>query len=371
MTQLRLRPNVGEEEPGGSRVAAALAVAQLWRLLFPRDAEWPDAEPPAWPDAFGDSEGAAFAWLPDVGLCAWWNDAASAAEAAEHGLALCGPDPEVVARVHDKAFAARTCVAERIGPRELRECVCVFEPNDLEDADGFLASLRRELNDWPEGFARAATLKPRLGTSGRGRVRADDPSHTDLPGALPRLAARGGAVLEPWLERTADYSTQFHIARDGTLTLLGTLSLVVSPSGVYRGHRGELDHRGRVVCGAGLDDRLIDAAAEVARAAYAEGYFGPCGVDAFVFRRDGEEVLRPVVEFNARFTTGTVLLGLLHRVRTWLEAMFPGEPGGRRAIAFGLDGAHDAPLDADAALEIGTRGARLSIFRGALLDAGN
>jgi hypothetical protein len=146
----------------------------------------------------------------------------------------------------------------------------------------------------------------------------------------------------------------------------------VSPSGVYRGHRGELDHRGRVVCGAGLDERLIEAAAEVARAAHAEGYFGPCGVDAFAFRHDGDFVVRPVVEFNARFTTGTVLLGLLHRVRPWLDATVPGEPGVRRTLTFDLGGAKTAtPLRADACLPLGSQGARLSIVRGGESDPGN
>jgi hypothetical protein len=145
MSRLRLRPNVGDEEPGGSRVAAAQAVAQVWRLLFPRDAEWPDAQPGAWADAVTDPDRAAFDWLPDDGLCAWWNDASSAAEATQCDLALWGADPDVVARVHDKAFAARVCDAERIGPRWLRERIRVFDPVELEDEARFLASLREAL----------------------------------------------------------------------------------------------------------------------------------------------------------------------------------------------------------------------------------
>ena len=52
----------------------------------------------------------------------------------------------------------------------------------------------------------------------------------------------------------------------------------------------------------------------VAEAAAAAGYHGPCGVDAFAFRGPGgESTLRSVVELNARFTMGTVALGLLRR----------------------------------------------------------
>jgi hypothetical protein len=372
LKRLVLRPNVGAEESADPQVAAARAVGHLWRLLFPADSAWPEPEAEAWPDILASPDDAAFAWLPESGLCAWWNDAASAASARRDGLALYGADPAVVARVHDKAFSMRVCDAERIGPGWLRERLRAFDPGDLSDVARFREALRRELAAWPDELARTATLKPRLGTSGRGRVRAHDPDAPELAGALPRLAARGGALLEPWLERIADYSVQLHVARDGTLTLLGTLALCVSPSGVYRGHRGELDHRGRGVSGADLDDRLIEAASEIARAAHTEGYFGPCGVDSFVFRHRGEDVLRPVVELNARFTTGTVLLGILRRARSWIGATIPAEPGERRSFAFGFGETAPAKLAGEAVrVQLGENGATLAVSRGKLSSTGN
>ena len=358
---LALRPNLGAEEPDAPPLAAARAAAQAWRLLFPANAAWPEPGAPAWPGALAPDPGPAFPWLPASGLCAWWNDAASAEAARLAGLELAGAPPASVGTVHDKAFVARLCAEERIGPRWLASLVASYDAEALTDAGRFRSALARTLEAWPADLARVATLKPRLGTSGRGRVRAHDPDDPALAGALPRLAARGGAILEPWLERTADYSVQLHIGRDGALTLLGTLELRVSRSGVYRGHRGELDHRGRVTCGAGLDDALCTAASEVARAAHAAGYFGPCGVDAFAFARDGEQTLRPAVELNARFTMGTVALGLLRRARAWLDAALPPEPGERRSFAFGLG--DDAP-----ALLPGSR-ARLSFGAAQLVVA--
>jgi hypothetical protein len=243
----------------------------------------------------------------------------------------------------------RVCDAERIGPGWLRERLRAFDPGDLSDVARFREALRRELAAWPDELARTATLKPRLGTSGRGRVRAHDPDAPELAGALPRLAARGGALLEPWLERIADYSVQLHVARDGTLTLLG-----------------------RVVSGADLDDRLIEAASEIARAAHTEGYFGPCGVDSFVFRHRGEDVLRPVVELNARFTTGTVLLGILRRARSWIGATIPAEPGERRSFAFGFGETAPAKLAGEAVrVQLGENGATLAVSRGKLSSTGN
>ncbi len=49
--------------------------------------------------------------------------------------------------------------------------------------------------------------------------------------------------------------------------------------------------------------------------AAAAGSHGPCGLDAFAFRspEDGSRSFRPLVEFNARFTAGTVALGHIAR----------------------------------------------------------
>ena len=64
------------------------------------------------------------------------------------------------------------------------------------------------------------------------------------------------------------------------------------------------------------------------------GFYGICGLDAFAFRSSGgAEVLRPVVEFNARFTVGTISIGLVERalrcgvVRPPTQFRFGGERG--------------------------------------------
>lgn len=368
MSAPRLRANVGAEEPGGPANPAARAAGRLWQALFP-EASW-DAETAAaaWPPELRAGRGPAFDWLPERGLCAWWNDAASARAAARAGLALAGPPPEAVARVHDKAFAAR--VAEETGwtPRVLRGRIRCFEPEELRDPAAALARLRREIGAWPAELAREFTLKPRLGTSGRGRVSARSLDAPELAPALAGLAERGGALLEPWLRRTADYAVGLHVAESGELTVLGVLEQRTSRSGVYRGHRGELDHRGRVVSGGPDDDALLGAAAELARAAHAAGFHGPCGVDAFAFEHDGQRVLRPVVELNARFTMGTVVLGLLRRARAWIDAALAPSPGERLAFDFAFLGAgrardREPPPVADGAARLALPDAVLSVRR--------
>jgi hypothetical protein len=256
----------------------------------------------------------------------------------------------VVREVHDKAFAHRVSQEEALVPGALRGLIAVLDASELARADEAVERIQGSLNAWPAWTRGEFTLKPRLGGSARGRV-AGSGGHADTPelrGALPRLARQGGALLEPWLRRRCDLSVQLHVAPDGELTLLGALTQQVSESGVYRGHRGALDYRARVVSESEREGALVEAAVSVARAAHARGFYGPCGVDAFTFEGPEGVELRPVVEFNARFTTGTVLVGLLRRARTHIAGQLALAAGERRAFRFALDappdGAHEPAL---------------------------
>jgi hypothetical protein len=292
--------NLGAEEaPGELEAAEPLAgAAALWRELF----RAPD-----------------FPWLPGPeGAAAWLNTEEAARASRAAGRSLFGASPEVVRRVHDKAFAH--ALAERAGllPPVLRGALALLEPGELLPPEAGVAALAARLAGLPEWARRDFTLKPRFGTSGRGRVagsrgRADTPQ---IRGALARLAAQGGALLEPWLRRREDLSAQLFVPRGAAPVLLGTTLALVSPAGVYRGQRGAVDGAGRVESGSAHDAELRAAAACAARAAAEAGFWGPCGVDAFSFTGpDGARAFRPLAELNARFTFGTVALGLVRRYR--------------------------------------------------------
>ena len=337
---LRLLANVGAEEPlPAEPPPAAVCVGRLFALLFSCEARWlkaPATSTP-WPPALGPaSPNAAFPWLDrQEGVFAWLNTEEAARAAADAGLSLLGPAPEVVRRVHDKAFAQQICQEERLEPASLRGLVTVFSPDALRDPDAALASIRAKVSAWPSWTRGRFTLKPRLGGSGRGRISGSSDDEK-LRSALPRLARQGGALLEPWLARETDLTAQLHIAADGALTLLATFEQRVSRSGVYRGHRGQLDHRLRISSGSRHDAALLEAASAMALAAHAEGFHGPCGIDAFTFQGEHGIELRPLVEFNARFTTGTLLAGLLRRARPVIEAHVPAPPGETRSFEFAL-----------------------------------
>lgn len=343
-----LLPNFGAEEGPRwrelRRAPAVAALGGLWRLLFGVGAEWVGVDAAAGGISVGalgeEPETPAFAWLPGAGaLAAWLNTEEAATEARSRGCELYGAPPGVVATVHDKAFAAAVAEREGLVPAALQGCSAILDPADLADPERASSRIAEALAGWPAWARRRFTLKPRLGTSGRGRAAGagDRVDAGELGRACARLARRGGAVLEPWLERSADLSAQLHVGADG-LVLIGTTRQLVTRSGVYRGHAGLIDRRGRVTSGSPHDEALREAAIAVASAARAAGYTGPCSVDALVFRDpDGREVLRPVVELNARFSAGTVALGLVRRALPAIRAGTRVLAGERRAFCFRLD----------------------------------
>ncbi|MFQ5417765.1 MAG: hypothetical protein ACE5FL_12050 [Myxococcota bacterium] len=336
--------NIGAEEGAAAATAPfRRAVAGLWQLLFRSDAGWlgEDRPPEPWPEAWGARpEAAVFPWLADAGASwAWLNSAEAERAVAAAGGVLAGAAPEVVQRVHDKAFAHAAALEAGLQPPEIADTVVVLDPAALADPDAAVRAIETALARWPAPLRRSFTLKPRLGSSGRGRVAGRD-GRADcaaVRGALSRLARQGGAMLEPWLERSADLSALLAVGAAGDVTLLGTTRQCLAPSGRYLGNRGTIDSRGRVTSGDDRDEALREAAGILAARAAAAGYVGPCGLDAFRFRRGDGEGFRPAVELNARFTLGHVAIALVRRGLAALVADQRLRPGDRAAFHFGLD----------------------------------
>lgn len=343
-----LLPNFGAEE--GDESAAPKHgledAAQLWRLLFGPGTRFFD-DRPVEPSAFGERAGPVFPWIEDGGGCVpWLSTERAARRIARAGLRLAGPDPQAVRTVHDKGFALRKAAELDLLPPVLAGAIRIFEPEELATPAAVRTAIAA-LPDWVDHWV----LKPRLGSSGRGRVPGRGRELVPVvEAALPRLAQRGGAILEPWLSRTGDHSMLLHVGEEGP-TLLGITEQVLTPSGVYFGNRGTVARRS----GSRWDEELEEAALRLGAAIHAAGFRGPCGVDAFAFRDPaGVERLRPAVEVNARFTMGTVALGLVRRAE---EA---GLLEGARGFFFSLRRAAEAPAEARR-IALG-RGAELQLF---------
>jgi hypothetical protein len=376
-----LLANLGSEEGNDwaavTREPTVRTAARLWSLLFSSSTRLHTAPPASlsgeiestspsvgelWPSLLGEPpEQAVYPWLEAPSALVPWLSTSTLLDSLDEADRdrIWAPSPAVVARVHDKAFADRVARRLDLMPSVLSPLVEVLEPEDFDDIEALHTRLASRLESWPAWTGRRYTLKPRFGSSGRGRVggteRIDAPT---LRGAAARLAARGGAIFEPWLGRCADLSTCLYLPGPSATeaeaatppTLLGTLEMLSTPSGVYRGHCGEIDHRGRVFSGHRREEEIRGDAAVLAAEARSLGYFGPCGVDAMTFSIGGPaaldsaedaraEILRSAVEFNARPTMGLVAIGLLRRVWPRYRRELSVEPGDRVAFLWTtLDG---------------------------------
>jgi hypothetical protein len=339
----RLFANLGaEEESGWLRMAdhpRVRTVARLWAALFPAGARTvgPGAPPPPrLAGALAGTAGTAAFPFCDVGaaLVPWLATREAEALARDDGVPLAASAPEVTRRVHDKGFALEAARASGLVPDTLADATLVLAAEELDEADAVRCRIEAEVARWPEALRARFTLKPRHGTSGRGRLAGLD-GRIDVArvaSALVRLRAAGGAIVEPWLERTLDLSAQLYVAGPDDVHVLGTLRQVLTTHGGPVGHAGRMREDGSVDAGTPWDEALRAAAATIGRAAGRVGFRGVCGLDALVFRdgASGAEILRPVVELNARFTAGTVALGHVAR------AVRAGLMGDARAFYFGF-----------------------------------
>lgn len=257
--------------------------------------------------------------LADVeGVVPWLSTAEAVAYAKDRNLNLWGAPPDLVRTLHDKGWAARVARERGLISDELGQMITVLAADDLVDA----TKITEAIAGWPSWARVDATLKPRWGTSGRGRVRVRD-GVVDEAGrnALANLRQRGGAILEPWLARGHDLSSQWLVSDGGEVRLLGCTRQIVRPSGVWLGCEVVHDDDGQG-SGTAWDAELVETGRPLVEEAARAGYVGVCGVDAFTWRRPGSDIerLRAVVELNARFTGGAVALASIYS--QWGRATF-------------------------------------------------
>lgn len=316
--QALLFANFGAEEgeddslPNGR--AGRTVLAPLWSLIFDQDIALDNGgELPARPAWFaGTQPQAAFEWLREArGLIPWLSTTRSEIRARALGLELWGASPECVWQVSDKAWAHQMTHALGLCTSGLQSWFLPIVPDVLHHEHQAAECIENHIRSLPS-FAQGYTLKPRYGSSGRGRVIVRELPLTDaVRASFRRLATRGGAMLEPWLSRTSDLSVQLYIGEE-SVELLATTEQLLRPSGTYEGNRGILTPAG-IRSGTVHDDALLKVGARVGAELQSLGFRGPCGIDAFSYAHEGQDVLRPFVELNARFTTGTLATGILQR----------------------------------------------------------
>ncbi|PID81629.1 hypothetical protein CSB20_02025 [bacterium DOLZORAL124_64_63] len=178
-------------------------------------------------------------------------------------------------------------------------------------------------------------LKAAFSCAGRGHRRVS-PGDSYMPWLKKTIGKHRGVVVEPWLERVLDFSALYE-AKPGEegasapcVSFVGMTVMENDSSGRYLGTR---------VCpkwGAGLDREVTGFLFREAKAndwyrnkipaalgGLLDGYIGPVGVDAMVFRRaDGSLGLRHVVELNVRMTMGRVAYELYRKTRPGKAGVF-------------------------------------------------
>jgi hypothetical protein len=281
----------------------------MQRVLYPNlGAEEDDAPPSSTPPSHLRILGAAWARALEVadgldlvtaGLVAWLNTPRAKATAQARGLPLWGADPAVVDVVHDKAFCARVARDHGLVEPELRGAITILDANETT-VDALVARTRAQPTWMQTG---GLVAKPRRGTSGRGRL---DLRRGLTERAVARLRRRGGVVVEPWLPRVADYSSQWWIDERGRPRFLGATLATQNFAGLWQGARMWIDDDGVPSIPGMAGREVVDRSHLVVREAARAGHLGPCGVDVFSWR-NGDGALRwRLCEFNARMTGGLV-----------------------------------------------------------------
>lgn len=174
---------------------------------------------------------------------------------------------------------------------------------------------------------RRIVVKECFGLAGANALRLWEPevSEAQRRWMANAFAAGRSLVVEPWLERVADFSVQAERDAHG-LRLRGYTGLEVDARGQFQANWAEPDFTrrlpgvvARALAGHGTAARRLPTLyPEILRLLEAElqplGFRGPVGIDAFVYRTpEGGCRLKPVVEINPRHTMGRLTLELMNR----------------------------------------------------------
>jgi len=218
--------------------------------------------------------------LAGIRVLAWCPTPAARALVAKRGGRLDGPGIDVLRHTLSRALSAS------IG-------LSLEASTFVDDPDGAVTKI---LGASPTG---AWLARRAYGFAGRGR-RVIGRAPNDLDRAFVVRAAReGGVLVEPLVERVADFGLHGHLDERG-LTRGEPTTTHVDAAGVWRkterASSDDLSHGERTA----LQGELNRAA----RALLEAGHRGPFGIDAYRYRLGGEVRFNPRCEVNARYSMG-------------------------------------------------------------------
>jgi len=192
--------------------------------------------------------------------------------------------------------------------------------NSLAEAQAAIAKIRSRGHH-------KIVVKESFGVAGSNALRLFEPEI--LPAQIRWLenafAHKHTLVVEPWLERLADFSVQLEMGVNG-LKLCGYTGLLNDARGQFVANFAEPHHHKRIPAKIislfrepkDISTRLLEFYGEIFAVLETElrrvDFAGPIGIDALVYSEaSGAVKLKPVVEINPRHTMGRVLVELMRQ----------------------------------------------------------
>jgi len=211
-----------------------------------------------------------------------WSPTPSALRALRAAGAVPAPCPpfEVVRRVNARAFCA-SLGQDLPGARLVRE------------TSQLVAAVKRPTSSGTWLAKRAFSVAGR----GRRKLAVGAPSPEDLRWVEASLT-EGPLQLEPWVEVVTDLSVHGTVAPGRGFELGVPCVQRVDAHGAFVGATRVREE----ALPAGVHGALLEEAARVGRALGDAGYFGPFGIDGYLYREGGSTRLIRRSEINARYT---------------------------------------------------------------------
>ncbi|MGE5196037.1 MAG: hypothetical protein ACM3JI_01750 [Anaerolineae bacterium] len=155
-------------------------------------------------------------------------------------------------------------------------------------------------------------LKTCFGVSGKGHLILEKSESTTSPRVRSFLNKEFGeqlpVIAEPWVSRLLDFSTQWMVHSQQHIQELGAVLCKNTSKGSYV---STIAGSPQKLFGSNLSylEEHRNIAKDILKKMARLGYFGPVGIDAMLYvAPDGQTVLQPIVEINARKTMGWVAL---------------------------------------------------------------
>ena len=208
------------------------------------------------------------------------------------------------------------------GAQRLREFIATH-PHPLlnpKEPIGITCSTMEEVEQALEYWSCPVVIKANLGASGRNTIRHLGSWEQGQQKWVSRiLALQGCCVVEPILERIIDFSMQITIDNTTKIRHQGPIRQFTTKQGQYLGHWLGQVHKGlpsdiiRVLYQHDWKKLLSQLSMFVGRRLAQEGHRGVAGIDCFLYRKDQQLFIRPIVEINPRYTMGHVAQSIRKR----------------------------------------------------------